>query len=311
MVTNKKPSTLLVVLAFASVYIIWGSTYFFIEMLVRFLPPMVIGSLRYMAAGIIMLIIVVFKGERIWNRSIVFHAAVSGLLLLALGNGGVIWAEQYLHSSFVAIFLSSAPFWFLLLDKINWKQNFSNRFTLLGVFVGLIGVGALFYEKIKESLHVNDILPILVLCIANIGWVSGSLYSKYKIRNASPVVVSAWQMLAAGLAFSILAILNNEFKIASWELVPVKAWMAMGFLIIFGSIIAFSAYVFLLDVKSPAQVSTYAYVNPLVAVLLGMYINHDKLTLLQLTGLVIILCSVFFINLAKREQVRKINGGEA
>lgn len=304
MTLKKQPSVALVILAFAAVYLIWGSTYFFIEMAVKHIPPMVLGAVRFIIAGIIMMTWVSLKGERIWQRSAIAPAAISGLLMLFLGNGAVIWAEQFLPSSFVAIFLASAPLWFLLLDKVNWRQNFNNKYTIIGVAIGLLGVVALFYEKIAATGYGSSLLPLIILCIANISWALGSLFSKYKVKGTSASVNSAWQMLAAGAAFSIAGVFNKEFVSVNWALIPAKAWASLAYLVVFGSIIGYSAYVFLLSVRSATQVSTYAYVNPLVAVLLGVLINHDKLTPMQLGGLAIILCSVFFINLAKKNQLK-------
>ena len=308
---EKQSSVALVILAFAAVYIIWGSTYFFIEMAVKHIPPMALGAIRFILAGLIMLAWVGFKKEKIWNRSAILPSIFSGLLMLFIGNGSVIWVEQSLPSSFVAIFLASAPLWFLLLDNINWRKNFNNKFTVTGVAIGLIGVIALFYEKIVEAGYGTGLLPLLVLSLANIGWTLGSLISKYRVKNISPSVNSAWQMIAAGLAFAVSGAFNGEFAHINWHLVPVNAWAATVYLIVFGSIIGYSAYVFLLSVRSPAQVSTYAYVNPLVAVLLGVLINHDRLTTLQLGGLAIILCSVFFINLAKKADQKSTTKGAA
>ncbi len=303
---SKQPSVLLIILAFAAVYITWGSTYFFIEMAVKHIPPMALGAVRFIIAGGIMLLWAgVYKGENIWNKSALLPSMISGALMLFVGNGSVIWAEQWLPSSFVAIFLASAPLWFLLLDKINWRINFKNKFTIMGVLVGLLGVLALFYEKIATSEFQKDLWPLIILCIANIGWTLGSLFSKYKVKTISTTVNSAWQMIAAGLVFSIVGMLDGEFYHLQWTQIPTQSWIAVVYLIIFGSIIGYSAYVFLLSVRSPTQVSTYAYVNPLVAVLLGVYFNHDRLSALQLGGLGIILCSVFFINLAKREQSKR------
>ncbi|WP_346238167.1 EamA family transporter [Niabella insulamsoli] len=302
--TKKSPSLLIVVLAFAAVYLIWGSTYFFIEMAVKSISPMILGAVRFIVAGLILMAWVSARGEKIWNRKALMPAMISGTLMLFLGNGAVIWAEQFLPSSFVAIFLASAPLWFLLLDKVNWQQNFSNRFTLIGVSIGLLGVIALFYEKIVETGYQQSLAALIILCLANISWALGSLFSKYKVKNTSSSVNSAWQMLAAGLAFTLTGLLNGEFKMMQWTQVPVSAWLAVAYLVLFGSIIGYSAYVFLLSVRSATQVSTYAYVNPLVAVLLGVFINHDRLTAMQLGGLAVILCSVFFINLAKKRQVK-------
>lgn len=305
MTGQKKASVLLVGLAFAAVYLIWGSTYFFIEMGVKYIPPAVLGAIRFSVAGVLILLWLFIKGEKIWNPQAVIPSLVSGVLLLFIGNGAVIWVEQFLPSSFVAIFLASGPLCILLLDKANWQKNFSNRFTLMGVTVGLVGVIALFYEKIAATHYGNNSFwPLIVLCIANIGWCVGSLYSKYKVQNVSPLVNAAWQMIAAGIAFTLVGIFHKDFSGLQIKAIPLKAWLALTYLIIFGSIIAYSAYIFLLSVRSATQVSTYAYVNPLVAVLLGVYINNDNLTMLQLSGLAVILLSVFFVNQAKRIQVK-------
>lgn len=305
MTQKKAPSSLIVILAFAAVYIIWGSTYFFIELGVKYLPPMLLGGLRFIIAGIIMVVWIKLKGEKIWNPKVVLHSVISGILMLFVGNGAVIWAEQYLHSSFVAIFLASAPIWFLVFDKPNWNENFTNKFTLAGVFIGLAGVIALFYEKIAGNASVQSLLPVLAIFIGNIGWVIGSLYSKRKVKNVSPSVNSAWQILSAGIVFFIVGFADGSIAKVEWGAIPAKAWGALAYLTLFGSIIGYSAYVFLLSVRSAAQVSTYAYVNPLVAVLLGVLINNDHLTVLQLIGLAIILGSVFFISLSKKERTKK------
>lgn len=306
MYNNKPASLLLILAAFAAVYIIWGSTYFFIELTVKYIPPMVIGGLRFLLSGSIMLMWVAFRGERIFDRSSILSSAISGILMLFIGNGAVIWAEQYLHSSFVAIFLASAPVWFLIFDKPKWNENFLNKFTIIGVCIGLIGVILLFYEKMSGQLVKNELLPLLIIFLGNIGWVLGSLFSKYKVKSGSPSLNAAWQMLSAGVAFSLIGIFNGSFATVNWAGIPNVAWFSLIYLVIFGSIIGYSAYVFLLGQRSATQVSSYAYVNPLVAVVLGVFINHDKLTAMQYLGLGVILCSVLFINLAKKERRKKL-----
>lgn len=247
-----------------------------------------------------MLVWVKMKGEKLWDKSTIFHSALSGVLMLFVGTGAVIWAEQYLQSSFVAIFLASAPIWFLLFDKPLWKVNFSNKFTLIGVFAGLLGVIALFYEKLSGgSSDKGSFWAIVAIFIGNISWVVGSLYSKEKVKNVPPSVNSAWQIMAAGIMFSLVGLMDNSFAKVNWSAIPTSAWISVLYLAIFGSVIAYSAYVFLLDVRDTAEVSTYAYVNPVVAVVLGVFFNNDHLTFLQILGLMIILGSVFVVNIAK------------
>lgn len=299
------PSTLLIILAFISLYIIWGSTYFFIQVAVQHVPPMLIGGIRFILAGVIILTFIGFKGERIWNPQVLLNAFVSGTLMLFLGTGSVIWVEQYLSSSFVAIFIASSPIWFLVLDKPNWLINFQNKFTVLGVVIGIIGVFFLFYEDLMLNHSQKSIIPFIILLIGNLGWVYGSLYSKYKTSNVPASLNSAWQMISAGTVFFTMSIINKSMFTLDWTSVPLNAWLSILYLVIFGSIIAYSAYVFLLAHRNPTQVSSYAYVNPLVAVLLGVFFNNEKLTYIQGLGLIIILCGVIFINVAKKKLMKK------
>lgn len=193
MTHKKTPSVVVVWLAFAAVYIIWGSTYFFIELAVKYVAPMVLGGIRFLASGSLMLLWAFSRKEKVWNRKAIIPSIISGFLMLFLGNGAVILAEQYLASSFVAIFIASSPIWFLVLDKPNWNENFRNRYTLAGVVIGIIGVLFLFYEKLVASGkgQADSLWPLFILIIGNIGWVLGSLYSKYKATAASSSVISA------------------------------------------------------------------------------------------------------------------------
>lgn len=307
---KKEPSVLMVWLAYAAVYIIWGSTYFFIEMAVKHIAPMILGGVRFFIAGTLMLLWVVSQKEKIWNLKAIFASVVSGFLMLFLGNGSVILAEQHLVSSFVAIFVASSPIWFLVLDRPNWNENFKNKFIISGVIMGIVGVLFLFYEKLGGSGKTpsGTLWALFILIIGNIGWTMGSLYSKYTSNKVAASVISAWQMISAGLIFLVVSMIDKTIFTMQWQQVPLESWLAVGYLIIFGSIIGYSAYVFLLSVRNATQVSSYAYVNPVVAVILGVFINKEHLTFWQLIGLVIILCSVFFINKARR--VNKKYAGE-
>lgn len=302
--SSQKSSVLLVVLSFLAVYFIWGSTFFFIEKGVKYFPPMVLGGIRFLTAGAIMMSFLFLKKEKIWDKNTVIGAAISGILMLFIGNGSVVWTEQFLPSSFVAIFTASSPLWFLLLDYRSWKENFSNVYTLGGVVFGLIGVVALFYEKLSGDMSLESFYPILVILIGNLGWIIGSLYTKYRSNSHSATVSSAWQILSAGVVFFIISISDQSLFNTNWAIIPLDGWFSLSYLIVFGSIIAYSAYVYLLKVKSATQVSSYAYVNPVVAVMLGVFINNDQLTSLQYLGLVIIISSVLIINLLKMKKER-------
>ena len=300
---QKSASPLMVIIAFATVYIVWGSTYFFIKMAVDGFPPMLLGALRFLTAGILLLTWCKIKGEQIFIKRNIIHAAVTGFLLLVIGNGAVIWVEQTLPSAMVAIMVSSAPIWFVLFDKQNWRVNFKSTSTIVGLVIGFAGVVLLFSDQIRglfdSSVGLSKLPGMLLLLIGAMSWASGSLYSKYNNTQGSASVNTAWQMLAAGFIFLPSSFFNHEVQNLQWQNIPTHSWLALLYLVIFGSIAAFSAYVWLLQVRPATQVSTYAYVNPVIAVILGVLFAHESITLLQVSGLVIILGSVLLINLSK------------
>ncbi|WP_421939178.1 EamA family transporter [Pedobacter sp.] len=301
---NKKTSPWAVYLAFAIVYIVWGSTYFFIQKALVGFPPFILGAFRFIVAGLLMLSWCMLKGERIWNTRTIKIAAISGFLMLGLGNGIVIWVEQYIPSGLVAIVVASAAMWFVILDKPKWKENFSDKYILSGLVVGFVGVVLLFSSQLAGILNAPQgkfqLIGIVLLALGPIAWAGGSLYSKYNPTTGSSVSVNTgWQMLIAGFAFLPGGIFNAEFGSLNWWKIPLDSWLSIAYLILFGSIAAFSAYVWLLKVRPATEVSTYAYVNPVVAVLLSVTFTNERVTLVQIIGLVVILGSILLINLPK------------
>ncbi len=300
---KKNASTFMVVVAFATVYIVWGSTYLFIQKAVHGFPPFLMGALRFLAAGAILLTWCKLKGEEVFVRKNIRDASISGVLLLFVGNGIVIWVEQFMPSAMVAITLSSSPLWFILLDKSKWGENFRSKSTIAGLIIGFAGIILLFGENVNTAFSTGgnkaELWGLILLCIGSIAWSAGSLYSKYNANGGSAGVSTAWQMIAAGTAFVPVSVIRGEAQHLNWQTIPAESWFAMGYLIIFGSITAFSAYVWLLQVRSATQVSTHAYVNPVVAVLLGILFANEHISWIQIAGLGIILGSVLLINLAK------------
>jgi drug/metabolite transporter (DMT)-like permease len=301
-VQSKPVSTLSVIIAFATVYLVWGSTYFFIQKAVNGFPPFIMGAIRFIAAGIIMMFWCILNGEKLFNKKNIIHAAIGGVLMLFVGNGAVIWVEQSLPSGMVAIIVSSAPIWFVLLDWPLWGENFKSKATIVGLISGFAGVILLFSERLLDpgTATIPITMPIMIiLLIGSISWVAGSLYSKYKSSGGSSAVNTTWQMFAAGLAFIPGSMIRGEWQQIHWATVSNEAWFALIYLITMGSIAGFSAYVWLLRVRPATQVSTYGYVNPVVAVILGVFIGKEVISHIQIIGLTIILGSVLLINLHK------------
>ncbi len=300
----------MVVLAFATVYIVWGSTYFFIQRALEGFPPFFLGAFRFIIAGLLMLGWSLMQGEEVFSWKVMKPAIVTGLLLLFVANGVIIWVEQFLPSAMVAIMVSSAPLWFVLLDKPKWAENLSNKSTIVGLVVGFAGVILLFYEKIMATMSSlnssRDLFAMVLVVLSSMAWAGGSLYSKYNSVSNSATVNSTWQMLAAGIAFIPGTFISGEWASIDIAAIPLNAWLATIYLILIGSIAGFSAYVWLLKVQPATKVSTYAYVNPVVAVLLGIFFAHESITLLQISGLIVILGSVLLINLHKYRKPKQV-----
>ncbi len=299
---TKSASPVMVIFAFAIVYIVWGSTYFFIEKAVAEFPPFTLGALRFFMSGICLTAWCIIKREKLFGIPNIRHAIISGILLLFFGNGLIIWVEQSVPSGLVSITISSAPLWFVLLDWPKWSENFRSRSILLGMSIGLAGVFMLFSEQVSASLRGTGgvgLGTMALLILASISWAAGSLYSKYKSSEGSTMVNSSWQMMAAGIAFLPGMFIRGELNGFNWSGVSTGAWLSVFYLVFFGSIAGFSAYVWLLKVRPAMQVSTYAYVNPVVAVLLAVFFANEKITLIQILGLITIIGSVLLINMAR------------
>ena len=301
-------NTFAVVVAFAVVYIVWGSTYFFIKGALEGFPPFVLGAVRFIIAGVIILLWAAIKGKKVFDWTLIPKSAFTGFLMLFLGNGMVIWVEQTLPSAMAAIMVSSAAFWFVILDKPKWKTNFASTNIILGLIFGFIGVILLFWDKISGASITGDkeALGMLLLSCSVIGWAGGWLYAKYFILGGSQLVNTGWQLTIAGIAFVPGMFLLKELDNFHLSEVPAFAWMSLVYLITMGSIAAYSAYVWLLTVRPATQVSTYAYVNPVVAVLLGVIFAGESITFFPVLGLAIILGSVLLLNLSAYRKGKRI-----
>jgi drug/metabolite transporter (DMT)-like permease len=230
--------------------------------------------------------------------------AATGLLTLFGGTTSLIWAEQFIPSGLAAVIIASVPFWFVLLDKRNWKINFSDKFTISGLLVGFTGIILLFNGKASFDLHhKTQLIAVAVVMIGGFLWAAGSLYSKYSGAAGSIVMLSSIQMIAAGIAGCITSFIADEPAHFIWSDVSMSSIYAVLYLITFGSIIGYIAYIWLLQVRSAAIVGTYAYVNPIVAMVLGLFLNNEMIGGIQVTALIIILSGVLLVNLSKYKKV--------
>ncbi len=303
------PSKALVIAAFAAVYILWGSTYLAIFIALDDIPPFLLVSARFLVAGLLLYGWCRFKGEPAPTLKSFATISVGGIIMLFAGTGSLIWAEQYIPPGLAAIVIATVPLWFVILDKYQWKYYFANKFILLGLLIGFVGVVTLFIGKGSSArLTVADgnmqLIGIIVLLLGSVAWALGSLYSKYKTVEGSSSMKAAIQMIAAGLVSFIPAFALGEQHHFAWNHISAAAIAAVLYLVIFGSLVGYISYIWLLSVRPPSLVGTYAYVNPAVALLLSSLFGKELITGHKVLALGIILVGVIIVNLSK-EKIRK------
>lgn len=288
-----------VIIAYFLIYVVWGSTYYVIGLALQGFPPFLLGAFRFSAAGLLLLGLCFVRGERVFRWELVCKSAISGIVLLFVDMAVIMLAEQYVSSSLVAIVASSTALWIFALDKPMWRSHFRSPLKIVGVVVGFGGVLALYTEQVLlEEVPEQSEYGLLILTAGCISWALGTLYAKYRSSKTEAVNAfagSAWQMLAAGGMFWIWSIVLGESTHISLGEIPGSAWWSLIYLVVFGSILAYSAYVWLLKVRPAAEVGTHAYVNPFVALFLGSTFGAEDITGLQIAGLVVILCGVVLI----------------
>ena len=295
--------SLRVILAFLAVYVFWGGTYVAIKLGLDSFPPMLLAGTRHLTAGIIMLSIALVRKDAFPKRSEFMMSALIGLMMLLIGNGLVTLTEETVPSSIVSLLIGAVPLWIILL---NWSFGDKKRptlFHIIGVILGMIGIALLVFQSQQDGLTQFDPLGIFLILCAAISWAGGSLLSRYASLPKSPYMNLSIQMITGGLALYISASVRNEWLRFDILEVSTQAWWSLGYLILFGSIVAYSAYIWLLKHVDPAWVSTYAFVNPVVAVFLGWLLAKENLSLNALFAAAIIVISIIFMTLnIKRRQ---------
>jgi drug/metabolite transporter (DMT)-like permease len=289
--------------ALGVVYVVWGSTYLAIKFAIETVPPLLQGALRFAAAGVVLLAAVVaVRGRgvlRIAPAQLV-TAAVSGVLLLAGGNGLVSVGEQRVPSGIAALIVASVPLWIVVLRAL--LRDRPAKVTALGVLVGFSGVALLLRPGGGSGL---DLGYAALIVVAALSWSIGSLLVARRPVPADPLVLSAVQMLAGGAVMFVLSAGHGELSGFAPGQVSAKSWLALAYLIGFGSLLAFSAFVWLLGQAPVSVVATYAYVNPAVAVLLGALFADERLTGSAAAGGLLILVAVALVVTAEGRARRR------
>lgn len=285
------PLGIKVALALATVYVIWGSTYLAIRFAIETLPPFWMAGVRFLTSGILLYAWARWRGAPRPSRIHWRSAALIGGLLLVGGNGGVVWAEQRVESGVAALLVSTVPLWMVIFE---WLRKGGTRPTL-GVVAGLVlGFAGLVMLAKPGSAGALDPAGAAVLLLACVSWAWGSLRSRHVPLPKSPLLATGMEMLAGGALLMVLGLLTGEAGRLDLAGASLKSALALGYLVVFGAL-GFTAYIWLLRVTSPALVSTYAYVNPVVAVFLGWALAGEPLTGGMLAAAAVILTGVALI----------------
>jgi drug/metabolite transporter (DMT)-like permease len=300
--TNEKTThQIKIILAFAAIYIIWGSSFFGVLTALKSFPPFLLSTLRFLIAGISLLIFCIIKKEKFPEVSDIKKNMLCGIVMFGGGVVSVVWAQQFIASSLASIIITT-PFWFVILDKKQWGFYFSNKWIITGLMTGFIGVILLLSNK-KSSVVIVDnnmqIVSILLIILGSFLWVLGSLYLKYKPLKTSTYVNTCIQLLTAGIVCLFISLIKNEPQSLIINNIRLDSVIAIIYLSIVSSLITFMAYIWLIKVQPPAIVSTYSYINPVVAVLLGWGFAGEHISGIQIVALFVILSGVFFVNMPK------------
>lgn len=283
-----------VILAFLAIYVIWGSTYLAIWYAVASIPPLYTAGFRHATAGSILLAWALAKGQRP-TRPQIRASLLIGFLFFLVGHGTLHWAETQIPTGLASLLIAAEPIWVFLIACAAEKRWRMNWFLFSGVALGLAGVALLVGRDIWAAGH-GAILGAMACLIGAISWSAGIIYSRRSHLSGSPLLLSALSLLAGSAMLLTTGTILGEYRGFSFSEVPAHSWLALAYLIVFGSVIAFTAYNWLLEHYSPTLVATHTYVNPIVAVLLGWWLANEHVSINVLASATMVIAAVFLVD---------------
>lgn len=287
-------------LAWISVCIIWGTTYLAIRIGVEDIPPMLFAGFRWIIAGSIFILILKATGKSLPKKENLKHIAVMGIAMLGFGNGLVVVGEQWISSGLAALLITTVPFWIVGMESVLPTGPKLNYKIILGLIVGLLGVTFIFGSDWDDLFKMEYLLGVLSIFGAVVAWSFGSVYSKYKKVGVHPLMSASVQMLFAGTLQIILGFIIGEQNSISYT---EEGLLSLAYLIVVGSIFGYGSYIYAIEHLPLSLVSTYAYVNPVIAVFLGWFFLNEKLDLLIVIGAVVIIGGVILVKQGTQKRV--------
>ncbi len=288
-------SSTLVIIAFGLVYVVWGSTYLAIRVGIESFPPLLLAGSRHLLTGLILYPMLRWKtGVRPtaahWRMSF-----ITGFLLLFIGNGGVCLAERTVPSGVTALLVATVSLWMVLVDWLRPGGTRPGLRVLAGLLLGFGGLALLVGPKNLGGSGSVDPFGVGILVVASLAWASGSVYSKHADGPGPPLLGVAMQSLAGGACLWIAGIVSGEVGTLHLRAISARSWVALGYLIAFGSMVGFTAYIYILKKSTATRVATYAFVNPVVALFLGWLLVGESITLRTVVAAAVILTAVLLV----------------
>lgn len=293
------PPKLLIVLAFLSVYFCWSATYTAMRVGDSFLPATVLAGVRLLMGAGLMLAYCRLRGRKLlYPHGVMRRLMLLGVMLLFGGNIGLVWSEKYLPSGLAALIVAVVPLYVVLIEMALPDGDRLRRQGYFGLALGFLALIALLWPSLREGIdgHPMQVLAIVAILVGAFSWASGSVLSRRMNLPVDPLVAAGWEMFAAGATNVIFATLFWRWPHAVWNWTSVGC---IGYLVLFGSMLGFSCYIWLIAHVPVAKVATYAYVNPMIAVVLGAVILHEKLVSTEYVGMVAIVVAVALVTSSK------------
>jgi len=280
------------IFAWINVCVIWGTTYLVIRIGVGHMPPMLFAGIRWVIAGVAFMTVLKWRGTSLPKANEMVHLAVVGLALIGFGNGLVVFAEQWIHSGLAALLITTVPFFMVGMESLLPKGPKLNATILTGLIMGLAGVCLIFGKDIKYLADPDNLIGVLALLGAVIFWSIGSLYSKYVKVDVHPLMGASVQMLMAGIVLSAVGISIGELPRLRFE---INGLLALAYLVVVGSFIGYTSYIYAIAKLPLSLISTYAYINPVIALFLGWIVLDEKLDFQTAIAAAVIIAGVFIV----------------
>jgi len=281
--------------AFAAIYFIWGSTYLAIKYALEGIPPFLMMGTRSLAAGLILYFWSRGRGEEKVKRENVIPIVIIGVLFFLVGHGMLAWGQQRISSGSAALLVASEPLWIAVIEAFMVKGHRTTSGTVIGLICGFVGISLLFAPWQKLGNQQVDSLSAFAILIGTLSWSIGAVYSRVAKLPKSPALSAGLELIVGGFLLVASGLLMGEGGRLQWEALSLRSILGLLYLIIFGSVITFTAYVWLLNMTSATRVATHTYVNPVIAVFLGWAMAGESLSLQTFVATLIIIISVYLV----------------